>query len=738
MNRAGWRSAIFSLIALAATPGLHGQSPPQRLALQLWRDSLSGIRDTTSLQRIDRIALDQARQQRDNPLLHLRRGFVLLRLVELRGGGDIDDAASEFEWAAELEPDWPYPWFGLGLAEALAPNRAGAFAGGLWTMLGLDRDRVAGTAFARSIRADPTFVEGLVSFAQTALQQRIGPPLLPALDALRAATSTMAGWHPALLLERGRIERLVGNADSARSAFARAASLSADPAVALVELARTLPLTGDTVPLTEHGPTPMERAYYAAAGSENSEAVEMLRRDLEPILDDTVLRRFDALHGAARAAWLQEFWGARGAVDLRTSSGRLAEHLRRWAEARHSFMLPPFKRRYRWGFELYRSGDAELDDRGIVWLRHGAPTTRVVWPVSRPGVRVDALKRNSGNESWRYSRPEGDLVLHFVATDDQDDFRLTENALDLDVATDQLERRAHEIPGLARILRATPNSRYWVTEEERLRGRRSVAVATRSDSWERHYDTVLTGRAQWLPAGARDGLPLVHLIYAVDAATLRGVPGTGLIPITVRAVFLDRAGVPTASLDTVQFLERPGPAAKLVAVRAELLVPPGQHLVRLGVEASPTIGAVYPVDSLLVPDVIGPSLGVSALLIGKPSQALAWQPTLSDTAWLDAVGVFAPGDTLTVYAELYGVSATLAPSVRLTIRRQRGALARFFGGDAEAITIAEPIGTGGLPARWRRSIAFGGLPSGNYLLEFSAELGDQKVVRRRALTITDR
>ena len=31
------------------------------------------------------------------------------------------NAASEFEWAAELQPDWPYPWFGLGLAEASAP-----------------------------------------------------------------------------------------------------------------------------------------------------------------------------------------------------------------------------------------------------------------------------------------------------------------------------------------------------------------------------------------------------------------------------------------------------------------------------------------------------------------------------------------------------------------------------------------------------------------------------------------
>lgn len=738
MTRYGWRRAAFLWILLAVPPRLVAQGPPERLALQLWRDSLSTIRDTLKLRRLEHTTLEQAKAQRDNPLAHLRRGFVLLRLVETSGSRDVDAAASEFEWAAELRPEWPYPWFGLGLAEALAPDRARAFGGGIWTMFGLDRDRVAGTAFARAIHADPTFVEGLVSFAQTALHQRIGAPLLPALDALRAATTSMAGWHPALLLARGRIERLVGDADSARASFSRAISLSHDPAVAWVELARTLPLTGDTLATERNGPTPVERAYFNAAASDNSEAVEMLRRDIEPIADDSLLRGFDAEHGMARVAWLKQFWAARSAVDLRDPASRLAEHLRRWAMARQSFQLPPFKRRYRWGFELFHSGDSELDDRGIIWLRHGAPATRVVWPRSRPSGRVDPLKTNSGNESWRYARPEGDLVLHFVATDDEADFRLVENALDLDVASDQLSARANEFPGLARLLRAGPNSIYWITEEERLRGRRSVAIATRSDSWERQYTTILRGRAQWLPAGVRDGLPLVHLVYAVDAAALRALPGTGLIPLTVRAVFLDRAGRPTASLDTMQFLERPGQATRFVAVRAEMLVPPGRQLVRLGVEASPSLGAVYPVDSLLVPSISGVSLGVSALLMGKPSQALAWQPTVSDTAWLDAVGIFTSSDTLTVYAELYGVPANSPVVVRLSVRRQRSAFARLFTGGTDALTITEPIGIVASPVVWRRALGLGGLPSGNYLLEFSVEAAGEKVVRRRSLAIRDR
>ncbi|MES2304028.1 MAG: hypothetical protein V4558_00880 [Gemmatimonadota bacterium] len=738
MIRSAGRARLLLLACLLAPAASHGQSPAERAALQQYRDSLATIRDTALLHCMAERALDDAKVARDNPLLHLRRGFVVLRLVEASKRSDIDDAASEFEWAAELRPEWPYPWLGLGLAEALAPNRAGAFAGGLWTMLGLDRERKAGDAFARAVRLDPMFVEGLVSFAQTALQQRIGPPLLPALEAARAATASPAGWHPALLLELGRLERLVGNPDSARKAFVRAVALTRDPSVAWVELARTLPLTGDTLQELTRGPSAVERAYFNAAASDNPESVAMLRRDLEPIVDDSVLRGFDAAHGAARVTWLRQFWAARAAVDLRSPASRLAEHLRRWAIARQQFLLPPFKRRYRWGFELYRSGDAELDDRGIIWLRHGAPAARVVWPRSRPAGRVDPLQANSGNESWRYDRPEGDLVLHFVATDDEDDFRLVENALDLDVALDQLQRRADEFPGLARLLRAGPNSIYWITEEERVRGRRSVAVATRTDSWERQYPTLLAGHAQWLPAGVRDSLPLVHLVYAVDAAALRALPGAGKVALTVRAVFLDRKGVPTATLDTVQYLDRPTAEARMVALRAEVVVPPGRQLVRLGVEATPTVGAVYPVDSLVVPSVGGQGLSASALLLGRPSQALPWQPTPRDTAWLDVLGVYAPQDTLTVYAELYGETRLRDAAIRLTIRRQRGGLARLLGGRGEEITIRESLGDVVSPVHWRRAVALGGLAPGSYLLEFSVESAGEKVVRRRGVTIRDR
>ena len=49
-------------------------------------------------------------------------------------------------------------------------------------------------------------------------------------------------------------------------------------------------------------------------------------------------------------------------LDLRPPGARLGEHYRRWQVALKQFRLPPFRRRYRFGVEIFRSTDQELDD----------------------------------------------------------------------------------------------------------------------------------------------------------------------------------------------------------------------------------------------------------------------------------------------------------------------------------------------------------------------------------------
>lgn len=734
MNRAAGIGAAV-VLALAAAPAV-AQDPSDRARLDRFRDSIALSSDTTTLLSLERQWIDRARIERDDPMHHLHLGLIALRLAELRPGvAHLDHAIGEFEWAAELRPDWPWPWYGIGLAESRGRDRAGGFAGGLWAMIGQDRDRLSGLAFARAVSADPTFVRGLLEFARIALEQRIDAPVIPALEALRAATASPIGWDGELLLARGRLERLAGFADSAATSFRRATLVSLEPALAQLELARTIPLL-DSLGETARRDQTM-RAYLGALDRATPDVIARIRRDLEPLTTRGELRRFDELSGDERVEWLLQFWSTRDAVDLREPGSRLAEHYRRWNVAVQQFRLPPFRRRYRFGIELFRSGEIELDDRGVVYLRQGDPTLRVVWPAARGQGRIDPLKRNYGNESWRYDRPDGPLTLHFVARDDPNDFRLVDSPLELDVALDQLERHAHEFPGLARMIRAGQNTADWVGEEVRREVRASMALATRTDSWQRQYRDILSGRAQWLAVGVRDGQPLVHIVYALDAESVRSARTADgrTVPVRVMASFVDRRGRAVAQLDTVHALPVPGPGANLVAARAEVPVPPGNVLVRLGVEIDSEHGMLYPIDSLVVPRPDASSPELSAMLVGRPGRSLSWQATAVDTAWLDAGGIYAATDTLAVYAEAYGLTPGREATMRLAVTRRRSGLVRLLGGEARALEISERFMVGAPMTVFRRDIALGGLEPGQYALRLTLESGGTIIERNRGLTV---
>lgn len=734
------RGAFGVAVLLAMLPPLAAQEPDDRAALDRLRDSISLSHDTTGILALEAEWIARARLERDDPMHHLRLGILAMRLAELRPTfAHLDHAIGEFEWAAELRPEWPWPWYGIGLAESRGRDRAGDFAGGLWTMIGQDRDRLSGLAFARAINADPTFVRGLLEFARVALDQRIDAPVRPALEALRAATATPVGWHDALLLARGRLERRAGHPDSALKNLRRAMLLSWTPAVAALELARTIPLSGPISGSEGKGRRDEAMRYYLlAAASDVPAVVAMIRRDLEPIATRDELRELEARQGEDRATWLAAFWLGRDAVDLREPGSRLAEHYRRWDVASREFRLPPFRRRYRWGIELYRSGDVELDDRGVVYLRQGEPTLRIIWPSSRPAGRIDPLRRNYGNESWRYDRPDGPLILHFVAREDPSDFRLVDTPLELDVALDQLERRAHELPDLARMIRSGEYTAMWVDEEVRRENRAAMAIATRTDAWQRQYREILSGRAQWLAAGVRGGIPLVHIVYALDAAAVRDarIGGATTVPVRVRATFVAPGGRAVAQLDTLQQVPVPAPGAAMIAARAEVPVPAGQVMVRLGVELDTDHGILYPIDSLLVPRPDARTPELSALLVGRAGQSLPWQVTPADTAWLDASGVYAPGDTLTIYAEAYGLPVGGNARLTIAITRKRGGLIRLLAGDATALEIAERFTAPTKAMPFRRQVALGGLAPGNYALQFTLEAGGTTVVRRRGIVVS--
>lgn len=170
-------------------------------------------------------------------------------------------------------------------------------------------------------------------------------------------------------------------------------------------------------------------------------------------------------------------------------------------------------------------------------------------------------------------------------------------------------------------------------------------------------------------------------------------------------------------------------------MRAEFLAAPGTVRVRLGVELTPTVGAVYPVDSLVVPAVRGDSLALSALLVGVHARSLPWAATPADTAWLDAAGRYAPSDTLVVYSEAYGLRAGAPATVRLAVIRQRTGISRVLGGAGTAITLTERVTPDARTVAIRRTIGLGQLQPGSYVLELRVEQAGKTIVRRRGLTV---
>src|SRR5947207_7586149 len=395
------------------------QAPADRANLETLRDSLSLVQDSVALLQLETTTIAVAKLNRDDPLIHLRLGFIAYRLGEItKNKSHYDDAAGEFEWAGELRPDWPYPWYGDGLAE-LAIGEAGSIAiENLRQMLGKDYLSKAARAFARATEADPSFASAVVDLATTALSQRIRPRLEVALNAVRLAAASPAGKHADVQLVRGRVEREAGEADSALAAFRNYLTVGGDSGVGLLELARTFYFA--------RRPAQGWAAYFAGARAATSApALTLYRLDLSWIADSTELAAFDGLATPdARVQWLEQFWTKRDVLDARDVGERLAEHYRRWFYARRNFRLVSRHRHYDIT-EVYRAKQVEFDDRGVIYLRHGEPDRRARFICAGP--EQPNGEGCATNESWLYRRGDGDLIFHFVARGDVQDYKLIES-----------------------------------------------------------------------------------------------------------------------------------------------------------------------------------------------------------------------------------------------------------------------------------------------------------------------
>ncbi|MGH7658709.1 MAG: hypothetical protein ACREL6_10790, partial [Gemmatimonadales bacterium] len=463
---------------------LSAQTTAQREHLTRFRDSLAGGTDTAAMVELESRLIKVARVARDSTMLHLELGLVALRMAELGSRSRYDDAASEFEWAIDLAPDWPWPWYGLGLAEGGIGGTGYSLFTRFQALFNVDHRTLASENFTRSVTLDSAFIPGVLGLAENVAHQRLNADHDNLLQMVRQVASTdAAAGSAAYQLTRGRVERVHGDADSALAAFRRYLDLAGPDALGRLELARTRLMVGDLE---------AAESWYSAAGSGNMEAVRGIREDLSFIVTDSELVVLRSAAGPELAALLHRFWDLRAGRSLRTPGERLAEHYRRLYYARRHFVRGPTRRRY-FGPEFYESRQEEFDDRGELYIRHGPPDERVV-----------NMGGGCANESWRYDRPDGPFVLHFRATRDALDYRLVASVFDLICDPEAAENILLTRLDLSPIYEdlAFANVRMpTLLNEERWRGKQSIEHSTRTDEFLLDFDESLPVFAQILTVG---------------------------------------------------------------------------------------------------------------------------------------------------------------------------------------------------------------------------------------------
>jgi len=698
-----------SCLLLTANGSLQAQSPADRLALDRLRDSLSTTRDTARLRRLGRALRKEAGNQPDSAVLELRAGFVFLRLSEVGVQPGRGDAIARFRSASRRAPRSPYPWYALALAYEQRAEWERSNRLELGSRVGVGSMEEAFQDHLRALAADPGFTPPAVHLEMLTTALRDTARVRPARDALHRAVAALRAPPPELLLAWGRLERAAGQPDSALACFSRYLSARGSRALGLLEIARTQLAIGRPAG---------DSVYLEGAALDDSLAIAGYRADLAPIATEAELATFDRVRGAARAAFLAGFWSDRDHFELRRPGERIREHFRRLGYARQRFALT-VTRRYYGTRDAYRSGNEELDDRGVIYVRHGEPAERL-----RPFV-FGLMP----NETWRYARADGDLLFHFSSGGDETsggdlyDYRLVESVLDLHGASDApldqlLLSRQTLSPVYGRMLNWGPYGSAHARGRERRIGQVSIAVGTSTDSYELQFGRQLAAVGNLIAVGRRPDGGLGQFVFAVGQSGTTAIrePSGMRYPVRVRLAVLDRSQHAIAYLDStlVLHLSRPLDPGQYLIGRVELPLPPGLWRWRAALQQDDSVGVVLPIDSTRAP-APGPPLSLSELALGVREASVVWLPTPSDTVYLTPFDLFPEGRQLELY---YEAGAIPGASYRHEIAVFRAK------GDDPPLVEGRPIVTLGFQelattdlVRSQRTLQLGRLKPDRYVIE---------------------
>jgi hypothetical protein len=789
--------ALFALLSVqAATRPVAAQVAADRTALDALRDSIADVTTPATL------AAMEGGSARGTMKL-IRDGLLDLRRAELgTGRAGYDEAVQTFERAITADRDWPYPWYVLGLTQLTMYQHQFVAKATDYTASGSSYREAAMRSLSQAIAADSTFAPAADALAGivTSLGHRLLPKALG--DPIRRAQ--VAGTGSAeVSLAAARIAFGDGRYEAALDALGDYVRRGGDPGMGHVEQARTLMALGRG--------DDAARTYLAGVTDLGEPGRLAYREDLAWIASAGEIAAYDSLPAAALPDWVARFWRERDALNLRAPNERLKEHLRRWVYAHQNFLLhrpddvpanaegfgpQDQSELFEVGaidevltevsagipaFRAYRRTQWEVDDRGVLYMRHGEPTKKVSSVAGPP------------NESWAYDLPEGRRIFHLLGSRALGTQAATTLTAALPLDPDMLDARADldsryaALASRIQLLRAQAASQARANDlamraavpqgasaadaaannpeggaaagalqnsimaqnsarfpasalqREVLRNRSAIAAAVTTDGYPLHYKESLDAIVQVYGVGFGEGEHRrVLAVFAVPGRNLapqaRPDGGPGLLyPLNFRLIALDRATGTVRQVDTTRiFLARDTLRGdQHLTGLLELPVPAGSYQIRAlitqpGVDAGTGVGR----DSVEIP-AAPRNLILSDLILGREESGLGWNYGGARIP-LNPLNAFPRGANAELFYEVGGLLSGHRYTVTMTVRK-----ASDKPESKPSFQLAFDFTATAPYERVERGLGLGNLKPEAYLLQVLVREADspQQVRRERALNI---
>jgi len=573
-------------------------------------------------------------------------------------------------------------------------------------------------ALTEALRRDPAHAPAAALLAELRTRTRGGAGSASDLAAIRgagaAATADTAYW-----LRRARSELEWNEPDSALAAVDRFVAVGGDSALADAERARAL----FTLGRIEDGAVAWFTGLERAAGT----VLAAYRADLAWVARDAELAAFDSLPPGLRLAWARGFWERRALADFRTVPERIAEHFIRIRQALDAFRLTDPRRDFNSAMP-FRSAQDLVDDRGVIWVRHGPPD-EVIETAAGPGV-------GCGYVSWVYHHgADAGLSAHFRSyfslaayrspfqfCSGRRDYRLVPGGVWIDhhawwmAGRDSLYAEwVAAMDGGRRVAASRLAGRVAAEEAARL----ELAVTTDGQPHRYGHDLGAVVRAYALGDPAR-----LLIAFGVPAARLEPVAhgGGAVFALRLRLAALPARGFPV-TLDTTLLYDA-GRALlpdHWVLGLLELPVAPGAWEVRsLLTDQRPDAGTTGWQSGLVVPTPGVPS--VSALVLGTSASELQWESPAGAFP-LSPLNSYRRDGEVALFVEATALAGAASAEVRMQVRP-----ADRPDRTVLELRSEEPV-TGGR-IRLLRSIGLERLAAGAYLLQVEVRVPGGVVATR--------